>query len=106
LIGTEVLFTAAPPHEKYQKAVAFEWTDAQGQLVAREVDEDGLLRLVVGVEMASKLRDALTTAWIARVWWGLARGQHKSNRWEDGESATLEALERTKLINMSQPNVY
>jgi hypothetical protein len=64
------LFTATASKAKN---VGFEWTDENGQMLAREVIEDDLMRLVVGTEMSVKMRDALVAAWILRIWNELSR---------------------------------
>lgn len=79
----EVMFTAVPPRDR---AVGFEWSDGEGRLLAREVETDELMSLVVTAEMGMALRDALVAAWLLRVWWELAKGNYRSNRWEHGES--------------------
>ncbi|KAH6989311.1 hypothetical protein BKA56DRAFT_252351 [Ilyonectria sp. MPI-CAGE-AT-0026] len=76
----ETMFTAAPSRDR---AVGFEWSDAEGRLLAREVETDELMSLVVTAEMGAALRDALVAAWVLRVWWELAKGNYRSNRWED-----------------------
>ncbi|KAK7415141.1 hypothetical protein QQX98_006085 [Neonectria punicea] len=78
----EVMFTAAPARGS---AVGFEWSDAGGRLLAREVETDDLMSLVVTAEMGAALRDALVAAWVMRVWWELAKGNYRTNRWDDGE---------------------
>ncbi|KAL2201955.1 hypothetical protein CC79DRAFT_1338058 [Sarocladium strictum] len=65
LESRSVLFTATPSKARN---VGFEWTDENGQMVAREIIEDDLMRLVVGMEMGVKVRDALVAAWILRIW--------------------------------------
>ncbi|KAI9163820.1 hypothetical protein HJFPF1_05447 [Paramyrothecium foliicola] len=85
LMPRETLFTATPARDRAHSAVTHEWTDAQGRMIAREVDEDQLLRLVVGVEMGARLRDLLVTAWILRLWWELADGNHQGNIWDDAK---------------------
>ncbi|KAF7541734.1 hypothetical protein G7Z17_g11902 [Cylindrodendrum hubeiense] len=78
----EVIFTAAPSRDR---AVGFEWSDGEGHLLAREVETDELMSLVVTAEMGAPLRDALVAAWVLRVWWELAKGNYQSNRWEHSE---------------------
>ncbi|KAK0385680.1 hypothetical protein NLU13_6857 [Sarocladium strictum] len=60
-----VLFTATASKAKN---VGFEWTDENGQMLAREIIEDDLMKFVVGAELGVKLRDALVAAWILRIW--------------------------------------
>ncbi|PNY26420.1 Uncharacterized protein TCAP_03651 [Tolypocladium capitatum] len=80
LVGREGLFTAVPARDA---AVAFEWYDARGGLLARETDNDELLSLLVSAEMGPRERDALVAAWILRVWWEMARDGGLGKRWDD-----------------------
>ncbi|KAF5010414.1 hypothetical protein FDECE_3429 [Fusarium decemcellulare] len=74
----DVLFEASPSREK---AVGYEWRDAQGRLIAREVeDEMASMSLVVTAEMGYQLRDALVAAWIIRIWWELSKGSSTALR--------------------------
>lgn len=56
------------------KAVAFEWSDGQGNIVAREVKaQPGRLpTLLITKEMKVRRRDALAAAWILKLWWETA----------------------------------
>jgi hypothetical protein len=65
LEAREVLFTA---EASKAKNVGFEWKDGNEQMLAREIIEDDLMRLVVGTEMGVEMRDALVAAWILRIW--------------------------------------
>lgn len=65
LEAKDVLFTATASRSRN---VGFEWTDDNGQLLAREIVEDDLMRLVIGMEMSVGVRDALVAAWILRIW--------------------------------------
>jgi hypothetical protein len=69
LEARELLFTATASKSAN---VEFEWTDATGQMLAREIVENDLMRLVIGMEMSMELRDALVAAWILRIWNELA----------------------------------
>jgi hypothetical protein len=69
-----VMFSAVPPTSRKQQDVAWEWSDGEGALLAREVQAGGLMSLVVTAEMTAGMRDALVAAWLMRVWWGLAGG--------------------------------
>ncbi|KAL4732410.1 hypothetical protein ACLX1H_001426 [Fusarium chlamydosporum] len=56
------------------KGVGYEWRDSQGELIAREVeDEQASMSLVITAEMSVELRDALVAAWILRIWWELSK---------------------------------
>ncbi|KAF7554906.1 hypothetical protein G7046_g6691 [Stylonectria norvegica] len=79
----ELLFAAAAPRDR---AVGYEWSDAQGRLLAREVETDELMSLVVTAEMSVAMRDALVAAWMVRVWSELAKGNYRENKWDEGES--------------------
>ncbi|RFU76825.1 hypothetical protein TARUN_5411 [Trichoderma arundinaceum] len=72
LVRRDVLFSAVPARDK---AVRYEWSDAEGQLVAREVDSGGLMTLVITAMMGAGERDALVSAWMSRVWAELAKTQ-------------------------------
>lgn len=72
LVRRDILFSAVPVRDK---AVRYEWSDADGQLVAREVDRGGLMTLVVSAVMGTSRRDALVSAWMSRVWSELAKKQ-------------------------------
>jgi len=65
LVAKGLLFTAIPSKSEN---VGYEWRDDNDQLVAREVNEDDLMRLVIGMEMSAVVRDALVSAWILRMW--------------------------------------
>ncbi|CAM1511003.1 Fc.00g085160.m01.CDS01 [Cosmosporella sp. VM-42] len=78
----EVLFTAAPSRDK---AVGYEWSDAQGNLMAREVETDDLMTFVIGAEMGAPTRDVLVASWVVRVWWELARGNYREKRWDEAK---------------------
>lgn len=69
LESRSVLFTATASRDKN---VGFEWTDENEEMMAREIIENDLMRLVVGTEMSVGLRDALVAAWILRLWNELA----------------------------------
>ncbi|KAI8666241.1 hypothetical protein NCS57_00848400 [Fusarium keratoplasticum] len=72
------LFEVNPSRDK---AVGYEWRDAQGELIAREVkDEMASMSLVITAEMSADMRDALVAAWIIRVWWELSNGDHSAMR--------------------------
>ncbi|KAM0236178.1 hypothetical protein ACHAPO_005402 [Fusarium lateritium] len=63
------------------KGVAYEWRDAQGELIAREVeDEKASMSLVITAEMSVELRDALVAAWILRIWYELSKGNNSATR--------------------------
>lgn len=73
LVGGAPLFNAALPSSlKGGGEVNWEWSKANGTLVAREIEKDGLLSLVVTAEMTREERDALVTGWILRLWWDFA----------------------------------
>lgn len=72
LVRRDILFSAVPAKDK---AVRYEWSDADGQLVAREVDRGNLMTLIVGAMMGAGERDALVSAWMSRVWAELAKKQ-------------------------------
>ncbi|KAL7902650.1 hypothetical protein HDV63DRAFT_25054 [Trichoderma sp. SZMC 28014] len=72
LVRRNVLFSAIPARDK---AVRYEWSDAEGQLVAREVDMSDLMTLVISAMMSTGERDALVSAWLSRIWAELARKQ-------------------------------
>ncbi|ETS06690.1 hypothetical protein MKX07_005727 [Trichoderma sp. CBMAI-0711] len=72
LVRRDVLFSALPVKDN---SVRFEWSDAEGQLIAREVDVDGLMTLVVSAMMGAVQRDVLISAWMSRVWAELAKRQ-------------------------------
>ena len=62
------------------KGVGYEWRDSQGELIAREVEDERVsMSLVITAEMSIELRDALVAAWILRVWWDLAKGNTNSS---------------------------
>ena len=77
-----VLLTSTPARDK---AVGYEWSDTQGSLMAREVESDELMSLVIGAEMGHLMRDVLVASWVVRVWWELARGSYKGQKWADGK---------------------
>ncbi|OBS25528.1 hypothetical protein FPOA_06062 [Fusarium poae] len=63
------------------KGVGYEWRDAQGELIAREVeDEKTSMSLVITAEMSVELRDALVAAWILRIWYELSKGNNSATR--------------------------
>lgn len=64
------------------KAVDFEWKDAQGRLVAREVRRNETLSLLIGTEMGVALRDALVASWIVRLWRESAKENVREGRRE------------------------
>lgn len=70
LVCRDLLFSAVPARDR---AVKYEWSNDKDQLVAREMDRDGLMSLLVSAEMAAPTRDALVSAWLSRVWWEQAR---------------------------------
>ncbi|KAM0246364.1 hypothetical protein ACHAQJ_010258 [Trichoderma viride] len=71
LVRRGVLFSAVPTRDK---AVRYEWSDAGGQLVAREVGANlGNPVLVISSMMSAGERDALVSAWLSRVWAELAK---------------------------------
>lgn len=72
LTGGEALFTAVLPSNAKNVEVSWEWNNAEDVLVAREIEREGLLSLVVTAEMAREERDALAAAWVMRLWWDLA----------------------------------
>lgn len=79
----EVLFSAAPAKDK---AVGYEWSDAQGSLVAREIETDDMMSLVVRAEMGHLVRDALVASWVARIWHDLAKGRlSPKQKWAEGK---------------------
>ncbi|KAF4966563.1 hypothetical protein FSARC_5805 [Fusarium sarcochroum] len=68
-------------HSSRSKGVAYEWRDVQGEIIAREVeDEKASMSLVITAEMSAELRDALVAAWILRIWWELANGNRSTAR--------------------------
>jgi hypothetical protein len=79
LAGGAPLFTASPPRGAEANGVSWEWSDAQDQLLAREVTNDELASLVITAEMTASVRDALVAAWIMRIWWDLAEGKFGSS---------------------------
>ncbi|EHK24362.1 uncharacterized protein TRIVIDRAFT_61157 [Trichoderma virens Gv29-8] len=70
LVRRDILFSAVPTKDK---AVRYEWSDADGQLVAREVNGSNVMTLVVSAMMGTGERDALVSAWMSRVWAELAK---------------------------------
>ncbi|QYT01501.1 hypothetical protein H0G86_008538 [Trichoderma simmonsii] len=70
LVRRDILFSAIPTKDK---AVRYEWSDADGQLVAREVTEGNFMTLVVSAMMGACERDALVSAWMSRLWSELAK---------------------------------
>ncbi|PTD06511.1 putative aldehyde dehydrogenase-like protein [Fusarium culmorum] len=73
-----VLFEASSSRSK---GVGYEWRDAQGELIAREVeDERTSMSLVITAEMSVELRDALVAAWILRIWYELSKGNNSATR--------------------------
>ncbi|CAF3653044.1 unnamed protein product, partial [Fusarium graminearum] len=73
-----VLFEASSSRSK---GVGYEWRDAQGNLIAREVeDERTSMSLVITAEMSVELRDALVAAWILRIWYELSKGNNSATR--------------------------
>ncbi|KAH6889190.1 hypothetical protein B0T10DRAFT_487510 [Thelonectria olida] len=78
----DVVFSAAPSRDR---GVGFEWSDGEGRLLAREVETNELMSLVVTAEMETETRDALVAAWMLRVWYELAQGNYRGNTWDDGE---------------------
>ncbi|RSL63062.1 hypothetical protein CEP54_005378 [Fusarium duplospermum] len=73
------LFEVSPSRDK---AVGYEWRDAQGELIAREVkDEMASMSLVItAAEMSADMRDALAAAWIIRIWWELSNEDSSAMR--------------------------
>ncbi|KAL6871268.1 hypothetical protein J3F83DRAFT_734831 [Trichoderma novae-zelandiae] len=72
LVRRDVLFSAVPVKDR---GVRYEWSNAGGQLVAREVDRDDLMTLVVSAMMGAGERDVLISAWMSRIWAELAKKQ-------------------------------
>lgn len=78
LEAQDALFEVNPSRDK---AVGYEWRDAQGELIAREVkDEMASMSLVITAEMSAEMRDALVAAWIIRIWCELSNGDHSAMR--------------------------
>ncbi|KAM0425139.1 hypothetical protein ACHAPT_009700 [Fusarium lateritium] len=74
----DALFEVNPSRDK---AVGYEWRDAQGELIAREVDDEmASMSLVITAEMSVDMRDALAAAWIIRIWWDLSKGDSSAMR--------------------------
>ncbi|KAF4997160.1 hypothetical protein FGRMN_4054 [Fusarium graminum] len=74
----DVLFEACSSRSK---GVGYEWRDCQGEIIAREVeDEQAIMSLVITAEMSVELRDALVAAWILRIWWELSKGNSYAMR--------------------------
>lgn len=72
------LFEANPSRDR---AVGYEWRDARGELMAREVkDEAASMSLVITAEMSAEMRDVLVAAWIIRIWWELSNGDYSAMR--------------------------
>lgn len=83
LAPQELLFTATPTRKD---TVTFEWADAQDHILAREVDTDDLMSLVVTAELEREVRDALAAAWITRMWWELRQEGARKRQWEQGQT--------------------
>ncbi|TWU79058.1 hypothetical protein ED733_008592 [Metarhizium rileyi] len=64
-----VLFQAVPTKSS---AVKYEWSDAQGEMLARELSSGQDCTLFVTRGMSVQERDALVTAWVLRMWWEMA----------------------------------
>lgn len=77
LAGGATLFTASMPSGAGSSEVSWEWSDAQDQLLAREITNDKMASLVITSEMTPEMRDALAAAWIMRLWWDLADGKFR-----------------------------
>lgn len=78
LEAQDALFEVNPSRDK---AVGYEWRDARGELIAREVkDEMSSMSLVISAEMSADMRDALVAAWIIRIWWELSNGNNSAMR--------------------------
>ncbi|SPJ71233.1 uncharacterized protein FTOL_00961 [Fusarium torulosum] len=74
----DVLFEACSSRSK---GVCYEWRGCQGEIIAREVeDEKASMSLVITAEMSVELRDALVAAWILRIWWDLSKGNNHAMR--------------------------
>lgn len=71
------------------KAVDFEWKDAQGRLVAREIRRDETLSLLIGTEMNVATRDALVASWIVRLWRESAKENVREGRRKNREFCDL-----------------
>ncbi|KJZ79465.1 hypothetical protein HIM_00934 [Hirsutella minnesotensis 3608] len=68
LVSRDRLFTALPSKDT---AVAYEWFDAQGRLLARELQQSEHRSLLITAEMRLDERDALAAAWLMKIWWRL-----------------------------------
>lgn len=79
----KTLFTATPPRQEGE--VTFEWSDANGQIIAREIVRDELVGLMITVKLENEMRDALAAAWIMRLWWDLSRGKWGASKRESRE---------------------
>lgn len=91
LVGAENLFTAVVPSGTRETEVSWEWKNAQGQILAREVTNDEHAKLVITAEMGVMTRDALVAAWMLRLWWDLSEGKYRRTK-PQGEYECRESL--------------
>lgn len=66
VIPLGLLFTAV---SSKTNGVRYEWSNGQGEIVARELDSKQSCRLFITKEMNTKKRDALVASWVLRIWW-------------------------------------
>ncbi|KAK2594519.1 hypothetical protein QQS21_007800 [Conoideocrella luteorostrata] len=69
IVQREELFSAVPMK---RGTVKFEWSDAEGRIIARELDRPDGYSLFITRAMNVKTRDALVSAWVLRLWWEVA----------------------------------
>lgn len=101
LESRSLLFTA---EASKAKNVGFEWKDENNQMLAREIIEDDLMRLVVGTEMSVGLRDALVSAWILRIWSELS--SNKGATGMPGESSHCDRVAEASRLTGSTGSKY
>ncbi|KAM4062113.1 hypothetical protein HRG_008962 [Hirsutella rhossiliensis] len=82
LVSQEAIFTVLPARDR---AVTFEWFDAQSRLLARELVQGDMMSFLIGTEMSLGARDALVAAWVLKVWWELAGGHNRWRWWQYGK---------------------
>lgn len=63
--GKESFFEASTSRKIQKSGLSREWRNSNGEVLTREVFQEGVQSLDVTVQM----RDALATSWYLRIWW-------------------------------------
>ncbi|KAI5457113.1 hypothetical protein BGZ63DRAFT_395452 [Mariannaea sp. PMI_226] len=99
----DVVFGAAPSRDR---AVGFEWRDAEGELLAREVETNELMSLVVTAELTTATRDALVAAWMLRLWYELSQGNYRENKWDTAIRVLKSSNPEVRSLRVSSMGLY